>query len=64
MTLNLSMTDAEGRTLRELLADYLPALRLEVARTEVKEFRHHLLERQELCERLLGMLEDQKVGTS
>ena len=42
--------------LRELLQEYLPTLEREVARTEVKSFRHELVQRQELCERLLERL--------
>ena len=55
--MHLTLSDDEARTLRDLLRDYLPELRLEVARTRVKAFRHALLARQELCERLLGELE-------
>ena len=55
--MELVLTDNEARTLRDLLSDHLHDLRLEVARTEAKEFRHTLLERQELVERLLAQLE-------
>jgi hypothetical protein len=55
--MTLTLSEEESRTLRELLTDYLPELKREVARTDAKEFRHHLLKRQELCERLLGILE-------
>jgi hypothetical protein len=55
--MQLSLNEDETRTLRVLLHDYLPELRREVARTEVREFRHELLKRQELCERLLDLLE-------
>jgi hypothetical protein len=55
--MQLSLNDDEARTLRVLLHDYLPELRREVARTEVRDFRHELLKRQELCERLLDLLE-------
>lgn len=54
MMLDLSQDDA--RMLRELLQNYLPDLKREVARTEVKELRHELVQRQELCERLLERL--------
>ena len=55
--MQLSLNDDETRTLRVLLHDYLPELRREVARTEVRDFRHELLKRQELCERLIDLLE-------
>ena len=56
MRLDLSSDEAE--TLRGLLHDFLPDLRREVARTEVLDFRHELLKRQDLCERLFGLLEE------
>ena len=59
----LTLSDEETGTLKELLSDYLPELRREVARTDVKEFRHHLFRRQELGERLLGMLESREVAS-
>ncbi|HSQ32964.1 MAG TPA: hypothetical protein VLN49_24080 [Gemmatimonadaceae bacterium] len=52
----LDLTDADARMLRELLQDYLPELKREVARTDVKTLRHELVQRQELCERLLDRL--------
>jgi hypothetical protein len=39
-----------------VLQNYLPDLKRETARTEVKELRHALVLRQELCERLLERL--------
>jgi hypothetical protein len=54
----LDLSDDEAHTLRQLLHDYLPELRLEVARTEARDFRHDLLKRQDLCERLLGLLSE------
>jgi hypothetical protein len=57
LCMHLELTDEETRTLRELLHDYLPELRLEVARTDAREMRLLLLKRQELAERLLAQLE-------
>lgn len=55
--MELILSDDDARTLRDLLSDHLRDLRLEVARTEAKDFRHALLLRQELVERLLAQLE-------
>lgn len=52
----LDLTQDDARMLRELLQNYLPDLKREVARTEVKTLRHELVLRQELCERLLDKL--------
>ena len=54
--MQLTLTDHERELLRGLLEDYLPDLRREVARTEQHDFRHMLVERQDLVERLLGEL--------
>ena len=53
----LTLSDNDARTLHDLLSDYLHDLRLEVARTEAKQFRHVLVLRQELVERLIGQLQ-------
>jgi hypothetical protein len=55
--MELILTDDDARTLRDLLNDHLHELRLEVARTEAKDFRHLMLLRQELVERVLTQLE-------
>jgi hypothetical protein len=55
--MQLSLTDDEAHALRSLLHDYLPTLRLEVARTDAREIRHELLKRQDVCERVLELLE-------
>jgi hypothetical protein len=54
MQLEISRKDAH--VLQELLEAYLPELRREVARTEVQSLRHSLVERQNLCERMLSDL--------
>jgi hypothetical protein len=53
----LDLTQEDSLMLREVLQNYLPDLKREVARTEVKTLRHELVQRQELCERLLERLE-------
>jgi hypothetical protein len=55
--MHLELTNEEAITLRAFLHDYLPDLRREVARTEARDFRHELVKRQELCERLLSDLD-------
>ncbi len=54
--MHLTLTEHETDILRDLLRDYLPALEREAARTERREFRHMVIERQELVERLLEQL--------
>jgi hypothetical protein len=50
------LSDEETVILRDLLADYLPSLKREVARTEQHDLRHLLVQRQDLVERLLEQL--------
>jgi len=52
----LDLTRDDTRMLQELLRDYLPEIKREVARTDVKTLRHELVLRQELVERLLERL--------
>lgn len=54
--MQLTLSDDETAILRDLLADYLPALRREVARTEQHDFRHLMFQRQDLVERLVDQL--------
>jgi hypothetical protein len=54
--MQLILSDDDTAVLRDLLADYLPALRREVARTERHELRHVMVQRQELVERVLEQL--------
>ncbi len=58
--MQLDLTDDEANTLRELLRNYLPDLRREVARTDAVDFRHELVKRLNLCESLLARLEEGK----
>jgi hypothetical protein len=54
--MQLVLSDTETVLLRDLLADYLPALKREVARTEQHELRHLMVQRQDLVERVLDQL--------
>jgi hypothetical protein len=54
--MQLVLSDTESDLLRDLLADYLPALKREVARTERHDLRHQLVQRQDLVEWLLEQL--------
>jgi len=56
--MRIDLTDDEARTLGAMLRDYLPSLRFEVARTDQHDFRHELVKRQDVCERLLGLLDE------
>ncbi|MFA6167066.1 MAG: hypothetical protein WC700_10640 [Gemmatimonadaceae bacterium] len=51
--MQIHLTDQEAHDLHDLLHDYLPTLRREVARTDAKAFRHLLVQRLDLAERLL-----------
>jgi hypothetical protein len=50
------LSDEDATMLRDVLADYLPALRREAARTEQHDLRHLMCQRQDLVERLLDQL--------
>lgn len=54
--MQLLLSDDEAILLRDLLADYLPALKREVARTERHDLRHLMVQRQDLVERLVDQL--------
>ena len=56
--MQLVLSDAETVLLRDLLADYLPALRREVARTEQHDLRHLLVQRQDLVEQIVEQLRE------
>lgn len=54
--MQLNLTSAEAALLREMLAHYLSDLEMEVARTDRKDFRQTLRERERLLERLVAEL--------
>jgi len=56
--MHLDLTADESRVLYDMLSNHLPELRMEVARTDSHEYRHRLVERLNLCEKLLDQLAD------
>ena len=54
--MQIDLSDEDARVLRELLDGVLPDLRREIARAEDRAFRHQLVLRQELAERLVSRL--------
>jgi hypothetical protein len=57
--MQLTLSSDEAVVLRDLLADYLPALRREAARTEQHDLRHLMVQREDLVERIVEELERQ-----
>ena len=55
--MQLDLTDDEALTLRDLMRSYLPDLKREVARTDAHDYRHDLVKRQDLCEKILATLD-------
>jgi hypothetical protein len=55
--MQLTLTEQDAEILRDLLHDYLPELRMEVARTDQRDLRHLLAQREDLAERLLADLD-------
>ena len=61
--MHVDLTAEEVATLKGLLADCIPDLKREIARTEHHGFRHELVQREELCERLISRLESDQSRT-
>lgn len=55
--MQIQLNDQEARDLHDFPHDYMPELRREVARTDAKSFRHLLVRRLDLVERMLDELE-------
>ena len=53
----LTLNDDEAQTLWSFLNDRLRSVQFEAARTDAREYRHMLLIRQDLIERLLAQLD-------
>ena len=55
--MQVELTTEEASTLRALLRDTIPDLKREIARADDRQFRHELVQREELCERLIARLD-------
>jgi len=55
--MQVDLTTEEAATLKALLRDCIPDLKREIARADDREFRHQLVQREELCERLVARLD-------
>jgi hypothetical protein len=55
--MHVDLTTEEAAALKELLTDCIPDLKREIARTDNHQFRHELVQREELCERLITRLD-------
>jgi len=57
IVMQMDLTTEEIATLKGLLRDCIPDLKREIARTDDRGFRHELVQREELCERLIARLD-------
>ncbi len=55
--MHVDLTTDEAATLKALLSDCIPDLKREIARADDRRFRHQLVQREELCERLIARLD-------
>jgi hypothetical protein len=55
--MQVELTTEEAGTLKALLRDTIPDLKREIARADDRQFRHELVQREELCERLIARLD-------
>ena len=62
--MQMDLTTEEAATLKGLLRDCILDLKREMARTEDRQFRHELVLREELCERLVARLDSETSRTS
>lgn len=61
--MHVDLTADEAAMLKSLLTDCLPDLKREIARTDNHAFRHQLVQREELCERLIARLDSDSSRT-
>jgi hypothetical protein len=57
--MQVELTIEEASTLKALLRDTIPDLKREIARADDRRFRHELVQREELCERLISRLDSE-----
>jgi hypothetical protein len=62
--MQVELTTEEASTLKALLRDAIPDLKREIARADDRQFRHQLVQREELCERLISRLDSEPSRTS
>jgi hypothetical protein len=55
--MHVDLTAEEAATLKGLLTDCIPDLKREITRADDRHFRHQLVQREELCERLIARLD-------
>ena len=61
--MQVELTTEEASTLKALLRDTIPDLKREIARADDRQFRHELVQREELCERLITRLDGERSRT-
>ena len=62
--MQVELTTEEASTLKALLRDSIPDLKREIARADDRQFRHELVQREELCERLIARLDSGEVRSA
>jgi hypothetical protein len=61
--MHVDLTTEEAARLKEVLRDCITQLNREIARTDDRQFRHELVQREELCERLIVRLDSETSRT-
>ena len=54
--MHLDLSEEDARMFESVLQEHLTRLRREVARTDAHDFRHELVKRLDVCERVLEQL--------
>jgi LPS O-antigen subunit length determinant protein (WzzB/FepE family) len=55
--IRIELTDAEAKTLQDVLDSYLSDLRMEIADTDSRDFRENLKARKKVLEDVIGRLQ-------